>query len=103
MAEIDVDICGQKTTIACAPEDEARLRQLIALVDERAVAAKSIVGDNDRWRQLLFAAIFLADELDTGGAVATPSAEDDASAARVAALADRIAQSLDRIDQAMGT
>jgi cell division protein ZapA (FtsZ GTPase activity inhibitor) len=100
MPEIDVDLCGHRTTIACAPDDEPRLRQLIGQIAERADAARSIVGDNDRWRQLLFAAIFLADELDSGGTSAAnyvPESENGNSAMLVA----RIGAALDRIDLAV--
>lgn len=114
MPELQIDLCGHSTTIACAVEDEPRLRQLIALVGERADAARGIVGDNDRWRQLLFTAIFLADELDSAGsalaaagpasAPATLSSADNAQdlaadADRIMALTQRIGAALDRIDQ----
>ncbi len=114
MPELQIDLCGHSTTIACAVEDEPRLRQLIALVGERAEAARGIVGENDRWRQLLFTAIFLADELDSLGAAttaaglvsapATSAAASDAQASaadadRIMAFTQRIGSALDRIDQ----
>jgi cell division protein ZapA (FtsZ GTPase activity inhibitor) len=98
MPEIEVDLCGHHTTVACGAEDEARLRHLITQVGARADAARSIVGDNDRWRQLLFAAIFLADELDS----ATPAAAtDENDAARSRELIRRIGAALDRIETAV--
>jgi cell division protein ZapA len=106
MPELTVMVCGQSTTIACAPEDEARLSYLIDLVGQRADGARSIVGDNDRWRQLLFAAIFLADELDSGdtGGTSSPAsgaiADEQAVAERLSAVAARIGAALDRIEAA---
>jgi cell division protein ZapA len=94
MPEIEVDLCGQRTTIACAPDDEVRLRQLLSIIGERAEAAKSIVGDNDRWRQLLFAAIFLADELDNA-APATATPESDVHSRTLIA---RIGSALERME-----
>ena len=108
MTELSVTLCGQTTTIACAPEDEPRLRHLLGIIQERTDNARAIVGDNDRWRQMLFAAIFLADELDGGESQATTAstgpepAPDAAAASRIAALASRINAALDRIEAATG-
>jgi cell division protein ZapA len=107
MPELQVTLCGQSTAIACSEEDEPRLRQLIQIVESRAENARAIVGDNDRWRQLMFAAIFLADELDSsaggGGGVTALASEtmDAGDAERVNALASRIATSLNRIETAL--
>ncbi len=106
MPELSVTICGQATTIACAPEDEVRLAYLIDLVGQRAEGARAIVGDNDRWRQLLFAAIFLADELDSGettfsGSNNAASVPDEAAlATRLSAIAERIGTALDKLEVA---
>lgn len=106
MTELTVTLCGQTTTIACAPEDEERLNQLIAMISERAENARAIVGENDRWRQMLFTAIFLADELDGGetapsaGAMHPHSQEDAVLATRLMAVAKRISAALDRIETA---
>jgi cell division protein ZapA (FtsZ GTPase activity inhibitor) len=103
MPEINVELCGHKTTIACAAEDEERLRYLIGLIGSRAETARTIVGDNDRWRQLLFAAIFLADELDGTATdpVAGPTANSDSGNTASLQNVRRIAAALDRIESAV--
>ena len=110
MAELSVTLCGQTTTIACAPEDEARLNHLIGMISQRAENARAIVGDHDRWRQMLFTAIFLADELDggegSGASTARPAAagtgDEAAIAGRLAALAERMHAALDGLETAAG-
>jgi cell division protein ZapA (FtsZ GTPase activity inhibitor) len=99
--ELNLTVCGQTTSIACSEEDEARLLFLVEQVQARAEAARAIVGDNDRWRQLLFAAIFLADELDASSPTTAANAGVQtgiASADRLLLLARQIGASLDRIE-----
>jgi cell division protein ZapA len=108
MPELSVSVCGHATTIACAPEDEARLTHLLGIVHERAENARAIVGDHDRWRQLLFAAIFLADEMDSDESSSKPATnegqetDEAALAARLSAVATRIGLALDRIEATAG-
>lgn len=107
MTELSVTLCGQTTTIACAPEDEDRLLHLLALISERAEHARAIVGDQDRWRQMLFTAIFLADELDGSNAgdssaiaPAHANAHDDSAVAeRISAVTDRLSLALERLEK----
>lgn len=100
MPDVRVELCGISTTIACADGDEPQLEQLVAMLTERVGHARAIVGSSDHWRQLLFAAIFLADELRS---LQSQQAEVDGQtrqdAARITALAHRIAAGAVRLEQ----
>ncbi len=102
MAEIDIELCGQSTTIACAPEDAARVRHLVQVIDAYVEQARTIVGDSDRWRQLLFAAIFMAEQIESNNepsSDARPSSgTSDAFDRRVATLANRFSALVDRLE-----
>jgi cell division protein ZapA len=63
VAEVDVRIGGRKYELACRDGDEDRLRVLAGLVDSKAIEAARAMGGLNETRQLLFAALLLADEL----------------------------------------
>ena len=101
MADVSLLIGGQHYSVACRDGEEAHLRAIARIVDARVTDAKSAVGDRlGDTRQLLLAALLLADELNDKGsggapsdsAAATPAgnAVDEAQLARIEALADRI-------------
>src|SRR3546814_13053387 len=58
MADVHLNIAGRPYDVHCADGQEEQLRQLAALVDEKA---RGIQGGTEV-RQLLFAALMLADE-----------------------------------------
>ena len=98
MAELGVTLCGRTVTISCADGEEGRLQALIAMIERRAEDARSIVGD-DSWRQLLFAALFLADELDAKPGESQPAAprDDDRHFSDIADRVERLAARLEAI------
>lgn len=63
MADVDLEIGGRRYTIACRDGGEEHLRMLAESVDQKASEARAAVGDTTEARQLLFAALLLADEL----------------------------------------
>ena len=63
MANIDVDIAGRRYSVACRDGEEAHLRSLAAVVDRRAHDAAAALGSLTESRQLLFAALLIADDL----------------------------------------
>lgn len=106
MGDVRLMVAGRAYDVACADGDEPHLQKLAEIVDEKAQQARLVVGDVNEIRQLLFAAIFMADELQNAKAAATKAtAEADSGAgakpdltpslvdmaARINRLADSIA------------
>jgi cell division protein ZapA len=104
MANIDVHVAGRSYNIACRDGEEEHLIGLAALVDRRASDAATALGSLSETRQLLFAALLMADDLKEVRAGAglpdpVPPPPDPAViealerlAARVEAIADGLEQ-----------
>ncbi len=65
MAEMELLVGGHRYLISCADGEEESLRQLGAMVDDQIASARLMAGGLTETRQLLFAAILLADRLTT--------------------------------------
>ena len=63
MANIDVEVAGRRYSVACRDGEEEHLRGLAATVDRRAQDAATALGGLTEARQLLFAALLIADDL----------------------------------------
>ena len=95
MAEIELTIAGRPYRVACRAGEEENLVAAGLLVDSKSREALAGLGSLSESRQLLFAALLLADQLverATGEAaeVAPVAAPDPAIAERAAALADKL-------------
>ena len=98
MPSIDVEVGGRRYSVSCRAGEEDHLRQLAGVVDARARDAVTALGQLSEARQLIFAALLLADDLQEarGSTAAAGSAdgEDDAAmqslTARLEALAERL-------------
>ncbi|MBP6030588.1 MAG: cell division protein ZapA [Sphingobium sp.] len=103
MAEVTLDIGGRHYDVHCRDGEESQLLRLAAIIDEKTGVARRASAGLTEVRQLLFAAILLADELnDLRGRGAAQGAldlsslpdgaaeEEAAAAARIDALAARI-------------
>lgn len=66
MAEVDIHIASRSYPVACRDGEEARLRDVAALVDAKARAATGALGNMSESRTLLFASLMLADGLVDG-------------------------------------
>lgn len=110
MAETSITIGSRSYAMHCRDGEEQHLARLAAMVDEKASAARSASPGLTEVRQLLFAAILLADELHderskpAGAAPANPApvrdpAAEDALSARIGALAQRLEQLAARLEQ----
>jgi len=64
MAEVNLSIGGHLYAIACREGEEAHLLNMGAIIDAKALEAREAVGGLNEVRQLLFAALLLADELN---------------------------------------
>lgn len=73
MAEVDIHIASRSYPVACRDGEEARLRDVAALVDAKARAATGALGLMSESRTLLFASLMLADGLVDGAPNATPA------------------------------
>src|SRR3712207_9040036 len=100
MASVEVEIAARKYSVACRDGEEEHLRSVAAIVDSKAKDAAAALGSLSEARQLLFAALLLADELKDhrSGRPPPPAAEPDPAVAdalerlaqRVEAVADRL-------------
>ncbi len=110
MALVELAIGGHRYQLSCADGEEEALLALGRTVDEQVQAARSMGGGLTETRQLLYAALFLADKLASrpGDATATndgrtddarPALDDDAVAAQIDRMTSRIAALTERIAQ----
>jgi cell division protein ZapA len=96
MAETSVQIASRPYQIRCRDGEEPHLARLAALVEEKARLAQQGTPGLTEVRTLLFAALFLADELndlrkEVAGQQAKLALDEDEPAARaVEAIAARI-------------
>ena len=105
MANIDVEVAGRRYNVACRDGEEEHLRALAQVVDRRANDAVAALGGLTESRQLLFAALLIADDLKEVRAGAGlpdpgPSPPDPAVAEALEQLAARIENLADRVEQA---
>ncbi len=63
MGQVTVTVNEQTYTLACRDGDEARLAALAAVIDERAKALASRLGQVGEARLMLMVALLLADEI----------------------------------------
>ena len=64
MATIDILIGGHSYNVSCRDGEEDHLRALAAIVAQKADEARGAVGGTSETRQLLLAALLLADEVN---------------------------------------
>jgi cell division protein ZapA len=87
MAQVRLSVAGRSYDIACGDGGEPHLEMLASMVDAKAREAGQAVGNANEPRQLLLAALLLADEL----CELRSGAPDPAKAA--------FAQTLDRLSE----
>lgn len=97
MSDVRLKVGGRFYTLACGDGEEERVRELAARVDEKIRAMESGVPANEA-RALLFAAIFLADEIDEARKAAPQPAPPPAPAPYDA---DDLAATLERVAAAL--
>lgn len=89
MADVKLQIAGRNYDVHCADGQEARLAELAALVDAKA---RGIQGGTEV-RQLLFAALMLADEMsEAQGKAQKAEPQSDSLRAAVALAESRAAE-----------
>lgn len=90
MAEVELIIAGRPYRVACRNGEEASLMKAGALVDQKSREALAGLGTLSESRQLLFAALLLADQLVEGKDVELPTGPDPELVGRIEAIADRL-------------
>jgi cell division protein ZapA len=99
MASVEVEIASRRYSVACRDGEEEHLRTVAAIVDGKAQDAGTALGSLSEVRQLLFAALLLADEVKEHRAGNPVPPSDDTGriadalerlAGRVEALAERL-------------
>lgn len=105
MADIELSVGGRIYALSCRDGEEEHLRKLGRVVSAKADAAKAVAPGLTEVRQLLFAALFLADELnDSGHSTAQPAVLADESTIRIIeALADRMESLAERLAPPLAT
>ena len=99
MAEVELTIAGRPYKVACRNGEEDTLRKAAALVDAKSREALAGLGTLSESRQLLFAALLLADQLVEGRDFEVPKGPDDELAERTNRLAERLESLADRLEQ----
>lgn len=91
MSNVTLQIGGRSYTVACAEGEEGHVNTLGRLIDEKV---QTIGTGHNEVRQLLFAALLLADELqegrERGGGAPAPAAPAPDHSAALEAIADRL-------------
>jgi len=106
MAQVTITVNGRDHRIGCDDGEEDRVRELAAIVDERATALAKQIGPSSDSRLLLMTAILMADDIASartgkGNAVAeTPAKPSQEDTARIAELANRLEDIAERVETA---
>jgi cell division protein ZapA len=98
MAEVRLSIAGREYIVTCKDGEEARLRALGALVDEKAREAGGSSGGLNESRLLLFSALLLADKLHDGPADNSAAATAGVGDSAVEQAADALERLADRLE-----
>ncbi|HTG64604.1 MAG TPA: cell division protein ZapA [Sphingomicrobium sp.] len=99
MAEVELTIAGRPYRVACRNGEEENLRTAGALVDAKSREALSGLGTLSESRQLLFAALLLADQIVDGREVDIPSGPDPELVERAERLAERLESIADALEK----
>jgi cell division protein ZapA len=99
VAEVELIIAGRPYRVACRNGEEETLQAAGALVDAKSREALAGLGTLSESRQLLFAALLLADQIIDGREFEVPKGPDDQLAERTNRLAERLESLADRLEQ----
>ena len=99
MAEVELTIAGRPYKVACRNGEEETLRAAGAIVDAKSREALAGLGTLSESRQLLFAALLLADQIIDGRDFEVPKGPDEDLVQRTNQLADRLESLADRLEQ----
>ena len=98
MAEVEITIAGRPYRVACRAGEEANLLAAGALVDAKSREAIAGLGTLSESRQLLFAALLLADQIVDGRQDEIPTGPDPELVERTDKLAERLESIADALE-----
>ncbi|MCF8708313.1 cell division protein ZapA [Rhizorhapis sp. SPR117] len=98
MADISLNVGGRQYDITCRDGDEPRLEQLAEMIDAKVQDARHSIPGINEVRQLLFAALFLADELNDIKAAEETSERPVSAPATDPRLADALESLANRVE-----
>jgi cell division protein ZapA len=105
MAEVRLNIVGREYIVTCRDGEENRLIELGQLVDNKAREAGGSAGGLNESRQLLFAALLLADQVKEGGSGSASNgsepAIDDLTAIKMADSIEKLAMRVESFAQGL--
>jgi cell division protein ZapA len=99
VAEVELTIAGRPYKVACRNGEEETLRQAGALVDAKSREALAGLGTLSESRQLLFAALLLADQIIDGREFEVPKGPDEELVNRTNRMAQRLEQLADSLER----
>lgn len=99
MAEVELVIAGRPYRVACRAGEEDNLRKAGALVDQKSREALAGLGTLSESRQLLFAALLLADQMAEGKEIELPTGPDPELVAKAERIADRLESLADALER----
>ena len=100
MAEVEIIIAGRPYRVACRAGEEPNLLAAGALVDAKSREALAGLGTLSESRQLLFAALLLADQIVDGRQDEIPTGPDPELVDRADKLAERLESIADALEDA---
>ena len=101
MAKVVLKICGRDHEIYAKDGNEARMQELAAIIEAKVQQVTGSMGSLTEQRQMLFASLMLADEVDTLRKAAPPANAAPMNADTVAALerlAERVESYAERLE-----
>lgn len=103
MATVDLHIGSRRYSVACRDGEEEHLRSTAALVDGKAREAAQALGTLSEARQLLFASLLLADQLqDTQNGAPPPPPSAPAEPQHDPAVANALERLAERMEMLAG-
>lgn len=102
MSQVTLQVGGRPYTVSCADGEEARVRELAAIVDAKLAGLGGNLAREEA-KNLLFAALILADEVDElkrRGPGPSPAPTDGKAARTLEALAVRLEHLAEVVEKA---
>jgi len=100
MSNVTLTIAGRQYTVACGTGEEAHVERLGRTIDDKLSALPNLAGQSEA-RTLLFAALFLADEvheLRSVTAARNEGGDTSATAEALETMADRLESLAERLE-----
>jgi cell division protein ZapA len=103
MAQITLSIGGYSYTLSCKDGEEAHLYALGDLVDRKTKEAAATVGGASEVRQLMLAALLLADELQDAktGIAPAPAVANETDVIAIETMARTIERLAEKLENAV--